>query len=89
MRKTRVEPQPRVKRSVSIDADVETEALEIIGERGFSGYVNEALRRENQRQRVLARVARYEAEHGPIPDELQAKADKAVRTWLASSITGE
>ena len=59
---------------MSIDEDVLAEARERVGRRELSSYVNEALRRQLQRDRLLAFLAQAEADAGPIPDDVMEQA---------------
>ncbi len=64
--------------SLSIDEDVLAEARARAGRRELSSYVNEALRRQLQRDRLAELLAEMEAESGPIPD---AVMEEARRLW--------
>lgn len=64
--------------SLSIDEDVLAEARARAGRRELSSYVNEALRRQLQRDRLAELVAEMEAESGPVPDEVM---EEARRLW--------
>lgn len=64
--------------SLSIDAGVLAEARKRAGRRELSSYVNDALRRQLQHDRLLGLLAEMDAEAGPIPDELM---DDARRPW--------
>ena len=67
--------------SLSIDADVLAEARARVGRRELSSYVNEALRRQLQRDRLAELLAEMDAESGPIPDDLM---DEARRPWRSA-----
>lgn len=69
--------------SLSIDADVLAEARERAGRRELSSYVNEALRRQLQRDRLLGLLAEMDAEAGPIPDDVMEQARKPWRNAAA------
>ena len=64
--------------SLSIDEDVLSEARDRAGHRELSSYVNDALRRQLQRDRLTELLAEMEAESGPIPDEVM---EEARRLW--------
>jgi len=64
--------------SLSIDEDVLTEARERAGRRELSSYVNDALRRQLQRDRLGTLLAEMDAESGPIPDDVM---DEARKPW--------
>lgn len=59
---------------MSIDEDVLAEARERAGRRELSSYVNDALRRQLQHDRIADLLAEMEDEAGPIPDELMEEA---------------
>lgn len=60
--------------SLSIDSDVLAEAREVAGRRELSAYVNEAVRRQLQRDRLLALLAEMDLDSGPIPDDVMKEA---------------
>jgi Arc/MetJ family transcription regulator len=60
--------------SVSLDANVLAEARRRAGRRQLSSYVNEALRRRLQHDRLAELLAEMEAESGPVPDDVLAEA---------------
>ena len=60
--------------SVSIEEDVLAQARERAGRRELSSYVNEALRRQLQHDRLGELLAEMEAESGPIPEDLMEEA---------------
>jgi len=64
--------------SLSIDEDLLAEARARAGRRELSSYVNEALRRQLQRDRLTELLAEMEAESGPIPDDVM---EEARRLW--------
>lgn len=71
--------------SVTMESAVASEAKQRAGRRGFSAYVTEAVRRRLQAERLEALLLELEAEHGPIPEDVQAEVD---RVWRhASSLT--
>ncbi|HMS49602.1 hypothetical protein [Candidatus Neomicrothrix sp.] len=60
--------------SLSIEEDVLAEARERAGRRELSAYVNEALQRQLQHDRLGELLAEMETESGPIPPELLEEA---------------
>ena len=66
--------------SLSIDEDLLDEARARAGRRELSSYVNEALRRQLQRDRLTELLAEMEVETGPIPDDVM---EEARRLWRA------
>jgi Arc/MetJ family transcription regulator len=66
--------------SLSIDEDVLAEARERAGRRELSSFVNEALRRQLQRDRLAELLAEMDAESGPVPDDVMEEARKLWRS---------
>jgi len=64
--------------SLSIAEDLLAEARARAGRRELSAYVNEALRRQLQRDRLTELLVEMESESGPIPHELM---EEARRLW--------
>ena len=60
--------------SLSIEEDVLAEARERAGRRELSAYVNEALQRQLQHDRLGELLAEMETESGPISPELLEEA---------------
>lgn len=60
--------------SLSIEEDVLDEARSRAGHRELSAYVNEALSRQLQHDRLGELLAEMETESGPIPPELLEEA---------------
>ena len=54
------------KLSLTLDEALVAEARRAVGARRLSGYVNEALRRQLQRDRLAGLLAQLESETGPI-----------------------
>lgn len=69
--------------SLSIDQTVLAEARARAGRRELSAYVNNALRRQLQHDRLGELLAQMEAESGPIPDEVMEEARKLWRGPVA------
>ncbi len=61
--------------SVTLDADLVAEIKAEVGERGFSRYLNEALARRRQRERLEQLERELADEFGPIPDEARRWAE--------------
>ncbi|MGH3718242.1 MAG: hypothetical protein ACRDRI_05240 [Pseudonocardiaceae bacterium] len=55
--------------SVSMDAEVLTEARERVGGRGLSAYVNDAVRRQLRRDALSELLAEMREANGPVPDD--------------------
>ena len=66
--------------SLSIDEDVLTAARARAGRRELSAYVNEALRRQLQRDRLVELLAEMGSESGPIPDDVMEEARQPWRS---------
>lgn len=60
--------------SLTLDERLLAEARSRSGERGLSTFVNDALRRELQRDRLTGLLARMDAEEGPVPEEMVEEA---------------
>ena len=60
--------------SLSIEEDVLAEARERAGRRELSAYVNEALQRQLQHDRLGELLAEVESGSGPVPPELLEEA---------------
>ena len=63
--------------SLVLDEELLAEARRRVGRRGLSGYVNDALRRRLQRDRLDAFVDELEVEAGPIPEALLEEVRQA------------
>ena len=55
--------------SATLDADLVAEIKTEVGERGFSAYLNETIRRRRQRERLEQLERELAEEFGPISDE--------------------
>jgi hypothetical protein len=64
-----------LKKSVAFDEKVGREALAVAGEGGFSAFVNEAVALRLQRMRIQALFNAWDAEFGPVPDEVQREVE--------------
>ncbi len=67
--------------SLTLEEELVEEARGAVGARGLSSYVNQALRQQLQRDRVVALLAELEREHGPIDPATLAEVRKE---WPAS-----
>ena len=67
--------------SLSLDEQVLAEARTRAGRGELSSYVNEAVRRQLQHDRLGELLAEMDAESGPVPEELMMEARKV---WLGS-----
>ncbi len=56
--------------SMSLDADVLAQTRDRVGGRGVSAYVNEAVRRQLQRDALADLLVEMQAANGPIDDHL-------------------
>jgi hypothetical protein len=56
-----------------------SEARDRAGRRELSSYVNDALRRQLQRDRLRELLAEMDASSGPIPDDVMEQARKPWR----------
>jgi Arc/MetJ family transcription regulator len=65
--------------SLSLDEEVLTEARDRAGRRELSSYVNEALRRQLQHDRIRDLLAEMELASGPIPDDVMEEARQVWR----------
>lgn len=68
--------QVAVKRSVTIRAELDARAHELVGDRGFSNLVNEGLELVLQARGFGEILAEYEAKHGVITTEEIAAASR-------------
>lgn len=66
--------------SLTLDGQLLTEARQVVGVRGLSGYVNRALDRQLQHDRLTGYLAELEKEHGPIDPEV---LEEVRREWPA------
>jgi Arc/MetJ family transcription regulator len=65
--------------SLSLDEEVLAEARQRAGRRELSSYVNDAVRRRLQHDRLGDLLAEMEAESGPVPEALLVEARQAWR----------
>ena len=62
-----------VKRSVSLDADLDAELSQRYGAGGKSRFLNDAAREALARVRVAELLERYDTDDGPIPDDVRTE----------------
>ena len=62
-----------VKRSVTLDADIDSELTERYGSGGKSRFLNEAAREALDRVRIAELLERYDAQEGPVPDGVRTE----------------
>jgi hypothetical protein len=60
--------------SASLDDRMVADARDRVGGRGLSGCLNDALRRQLQRDRIQDLLAELDEEMGPIPDHVIEEA---------------
>lgn len=65
------------KASLNLDEELVTEARKIIGSGDLSSYVNRALGRQLQQDRVAALLDELDREAGPIDADLQEEVRRA------------
>jgi hypothetical protein len=63
--------------SLTLDEELVSEARGAVGARRLSGYVNEALRRQLQHDRLAGLLAELEREAGPIEPRVMAEVRRA------------
>ncbi|HVR97786.1 MAG TPA: hypothetical protein VMW27_14305 [Thermoanaerobaculia bacterium] len=63
--------------SLTLEEELLTEAREVVGARGLSGYVNSALRHQLQHDRLAGLLAELEQEEGPIRPEILEEVRRA------------
>lgn len=66
--------------SLTLEEELVAEAREAVGARGLSGYVNRALRRQLQHDRLAGFLAELEKENGPIEPQVM---EEVRRAWPA------
>jgi hypothetical protein len=77
--------QTVIRRSVSLDRDVDTLAHELVGDTNFSSFVNDAMREKAQRVQMMRLLRDLDAEFGDIDNATIEKADQLWQT--ASRLT--
>jgi hypothetical protein len=69
-----------IRRSVSLDPDVDAMAHRLAGDRDFSSFVNEALRRDIQRTQMLSLLRDLDEEFGTVGEAAKARAEELWQT---------
>jgi len=64
--------------SLTLDEEVVSSARRLAGPRGLSSYVNHALRRQLQHDRLTALLAELDAEAGPVDAQMM---EEVRRLW--------
>jgi len=77
-----------VKRSVSVDAELWDDLVREAGDAAVSPLVNDALAHYLRRQRGLAAMAAYEAEHGEFSEAELAEADRILDAAGVTDVGG-
>lgn len=78
-RSRRGDTQPgRSTLTLHLDAKRVAEARSLVGRRELNDYIDFALRRQLQHDRLRQLLAEWEAESGPIPDEM---VNEALQLW--------
>jgi hypothetical protein len=82
--------QPRVsegivRRSVSLDRNVDALAHELVGGANFSAFVNEAVRQKSQQMQMLRLLEDLDEQFGPVGKVATAKANVLWRTASRST----
>ena len=62
--------------SVTLDADLVAEIKTEVGERGFSAYLNDSVKRRRQHERLRRYLRELDEEFGPVPDDVRRQAEK-------------
>jgi hypothetical protein len=74
-----------IRRSVSLERDVDSLAHELVGDANFSAFVNEAMREKAQRVQMLHLLDDLDAEFGEIDEKTKEKADALWQTASRST----
>jgi hypothetical protein len=72
---------PTEKVSLTLDPELLKEARATVGGRGLSGYVNHALQRQLQRDRIARHLTEFEKEHGSFDPEM---VEEVRSSWPAT-----
>lgn len=64
-----------VRKTVTLPEEIAAE-VEALADGNFSAYVAEVLKRQVRLARARELVAELEAEHGPVPEEMQRRVDE-------------
>lgn len=63
--------------SLTLEEELLAEAREVVGARGLSSYVNQALRHQLQHDRLAGLLAELEQEKGPIEPQILEEIRRA------------
>jgi hypothetical protein len=74
-----------IRRSVSLDRDVDALAHELVGEANFSSFVNDAMREKAQQIQMTRLLDDLDADFGEIDDATKEKANRLWRTASRST----
>lgn len=69
---------PSEKVSLTLEEALVEQARQAVGPRGLSAYVNEALRRQLQRDRLIAFLDETDRRYGTVPPEVM---EEVRRSW--------
>ena len=67
--------------SLTLEDELVAEARGAVGKRGLSGYINNALRQQLQRDRIAGLLAELEREHGSVD---AATLEEVRKSWPAN-----
>ena len=62
--------------SVTLDEDLVAEIKTEVGERGFSAYLNDSIKRRRQHDRLRRLLRELDEEYGPVPDEIRQQVKR-------------
>ena len=88
MARTKPTPKTRttvVRRSVSLERDVDALAHQLVGDANFSAFVNEAMRAKAQQVQMQRLLDDLDAEYGPIDNKTKKKAEALWQTASRST----
>jgi hypothetical protein len=74
-----------IRRSVSLDRDVDALAHELVGEANFSSFVNDAMREKAQQIQMTRLLDDLDSDFGEIDDATKEKANRLWRTASRST----
>jgi hypothetical protein len=77
--------QTVIRRSVSLDRDVDALAHELVGEANFSSFVNDAMREKAQQIQMTRLLDDLDSDFGEIDDATKEKANRLWRTASRST----
>ena len=74
-----------IRRSVSLERDVDALAHQLVGDANFSAFVNEAMREKAQQVQMHRLLDDLDAEYGPIDGSTKKQAEALWQTASRSS----